>query len=125
MPRSIRRRLELLEARPAPHAPGPTGDDLFEGFARMVAAGHPLTLGEPFRAAWADFVAARAWLEAHPEEPPGWYRPARPRPERRRGWARWDHPAVHDAVCRVLEAVTEHGSPSPPGPKYKPDGADG
>ena len=118
MPRSIGKRLELLEKRTVRRAPPATLEDLFARYERMVAEGHPLARLESFRVAWADFLTARSRVASCPDEPPAWYKPNLPQPERRQRWVLWDHHEVDRALCRVMEVVVEHGRPpSPPGSK--------
>src|SRR5687768_4299324 len=99
MPRSAKRRLELLERRRPPARRWPTDAEFLAWLERAAAGGHPLGRSAPFQAAWADYMAARARLEAAPEDPPPEYRRGEPEAERRRMWLAWDHKSLNDAIC--------------------------
>src|SRR5947209_5294959 len=104
MPRSIRRRLELLERRTTDRTHRVTSDELHAWLELAVAVGrHPLVHLDSFRAAWAGLLDARDRAAAEAGEPPPTYRPGQPETRRKRLWLAWDHPALNDAVGRVLE----------------------
>src|SRR4051812_26362908 len=102
MPKSMGRRVELLEADPTRRRPDPEPAevllDWLEGVARQGFAGLPPGLASALAAHWAAYVPVRDALLAAPEEPPDNYSTHLPRGRRTRPWLRFDHPNLRAAV---------------------------
>jgi hypothetical protein len=106
MPRSMPRRVELLErnARARPDRM-PTEDLLVE--LERAAGLPPAQTTNRFRAAWEAYRQERDRLLVTDEAPLATYRPDLPPAPRRRRFLTWDHPRIAKAVDELLRAYIE------------------
>jgi hypothetical protein len=121
MPRSIKRRIELLERRPTPGPAKGHPGWLLGQLELLVEANHPITAPAAFKTCWAAYLSAREQLASSPGQPPHDYHPEWPEPERQRVWIVWDDPRLNAFIDPILEMLVEAGkvhartrpSPSP------------
>jgi hypothetical protein len=116
MPKSMPRRIDLLERSGRARPPRVPAEDLIADLER--AAGLPPDEITPrYQAAWDAYCRERDRLLATAEEPPAGYRPDLPPAARQRRFLIWDHPRIGDAVAELLRAYIEMvGDPDrPPG----------
>jgi hypothetical protein len=119
MPRSMPRRLELLERGRRTPPPPANRDavllDLIEQIAELGPSGAPAGFWE----AWLRYTTARDELRKAGVQPPPHYLPHLPEPERLRLWRDYDHfdlngpllPLVRSAIewCRTQRSRTRGG----------------
>lgn len=113
MPRSIGRRVELLEKGAAAVRHQPEAAELLlrwlEAAAGRGFADLPPALASALAPLWAAYVPTRDELLAAPENPPGDYQAHIPRARRVRLWLRFDHPRLRDATNALCETVAGFG----------------
>jgi hypothetical protein len=126
MPKSMARRIELLEAETARSKSDQWDTERLlvelERWARAPAEDQPAV----FREAWAQYVTVRDTLDTQPSEPPSYYRRELPAARRRRLWLVWDRPELRDATDVLLRATIAALRPvvdaGPPGHGFRTGG---
>jgi hypothetical protein len=105
MPRSVKRRLELLESRTTrvPKQPGP--GYILDTIQRAVATGHWLTRSPGFEQAWQNYLAVLKQSVTAAGPPPPEYLSDQLESERQRLWAHFDCPLLKSAVSSLLVEV--------------------
>jgi hypothetical protein len=115
MPRSVKRRIELLERRPPP-GPGKGRPGWLLGqIEMMVQDNHPWASTPAFQAAWTAYLEARKRVEAEPSPPPERYQPKWPAADRVRMWNAFDDPRLLDVTNDMLRAFVDAAKAGPPG----------
>src|SRR4051812_46558579 len=118
MPRSIKRRLELLERRPPPKSRQKGPERLIALFEGMNRDGHVLTTTAEWQAAWLTYMSARERVAADPGPVPADYYPDLPEADRRRLWDWWGDKRLDDPVSRLLEIYLEAADAALVGPGH-------